>query len=80
MRRDQDFRGGLSLAEKRGEQRGEQRGKRHGEELGRLLEACEALGVELTEARRAYVDGLDPQALADLRRQIKASRAWPREE
>jgi predicted transposase/invertase (TIGR01784 family) len=70
---EQDFRGGLSLAEKRGKQRGEELG----EERGRLLEVCEVLGIELTEARRATLAGLDRQALADLRRQVKASRAWP---
>jgi predicted transposase/invertase (TIGR01784 family) len=70
---EQDFRGGLSLAEKRGEQRG----KELGEEMGRLLEVCEVLGIELTEARRATLAGLDRQALADLRRDIKARRAWP---
>ena len=67
---EQDFRGGISLAEKRAQ----------------LLEAraglaylCEVLGIEMTEARRAHLDRLDYAALAELRRQIMASRAWPRE-
>jgi predicted transposase/invertase (TIGR01784 family) len=70
---EQDFRGGLSLAEKRGEQRGEERG----EERGRILELCEVLGIELTEARRAQIDGLDRAGLGALRKEIKAKRGWP---
>jgi predicted transposase/invertase (TIGR01784 family) len=73
----QDFRGGLSLAEKRGEECGKALGKELGEELGRLLEACDVLGIELTEARHAHLATLDHKGLADLRQQIKAKRDWP---
>jgi predicted transposase/invertase (TIGR01784 family) len=71
---EQDYRGGISLAEKRAGQR------------ARLLEArealadiCDVLGIEVTEARRSHLDRLDHAALVELRRQITASRAWPRE-
>lgn len=85
---EQDFRGGLSLAEKRGEERGEkrgeERGEKRGEERGRLLEArsaladlCEVLAIELTEARRAHLAGLDLPALAELRKHLVSNRAWP---
>jgi hypothetical protein len=67
---EQDYRGGISLAEKR----------------ARLLEAraglaylCDVLGIELTEARRSHLGRLDYAALDELRRQLMASRAWPRE-
>jgi predicted transposase/invertase (TIGR01784 family) len=70
---EQDFRGGLSLAEKRGEQRG----KDLGELLGRILEVCEVLGIEVTEQRRAHLEGLDLQGLSELRERIKSTRSWP---
>jgi predicted transposase/invertase (TIGR01784 family) len=68
---EQDYRGGISLAEKRG---------RLLEARAGLADLCEVLGIEVTEARRAPLDRLDYAALAELRRQIMASRAWPREE
>ncbi len=81
---EQDYRGGLALAEKRAEKRGEERGEERGEKRGRLLEArtaladlCEVLGIELTEERHAYLDGLDLPGLSALRAQIKERRAWP---
>jgi predicted transposase/invertase (TIGR01784 family) len=80
---EQDFRGGLSLAEKRGEQRGEERGFERGLEQGTLearaafLDLCDAFGIELTEARRAQLDGLDLAGLSDLRKRLVAARAWP---
>lgn len=66
---EQDFRGGLSLAEKRGEARGE--------EIGRILEVCELLGIDVTPERQAFLDGLNREGLAQLRQQIKTTRAWP---
>lgn len=79
---EQDFRGGLSLAEKRGEQRGEKRGEKRGkavgQELGRILEACDVLGIEISPERMALLETLDRRALAQLRQQIKTERAWPK--
>jgi hypothetical protein len=49
--------------------------------LGGLREAvadlCEAYGVELTEARREHLAGLDLAGLQELRARLKAARSWP---
>jgi len=71
---EQDYRGGISLAEKRAEARTRLLDAREA-----IADLCEVLGIEMTEARRSHLDRLDYPALAELRRQIKANRAWPRE-
>jgi len=91
---EQDFRGGLSLAEKRGQQIGEQIGEKRGQQIGEargqqigeargqraaLEDLCEILGIALTDARRAHLAGLDLQGLAALRGHLKAHRSWPDE-
>jgi len=79
-------------AERRGEARGEARGKaaglREGKEAGEregearglraaVETACDLLGIELTEARKAHLAGLDVAGLEALRQHLKLHRSWP---
>ena len=77
----QDFRGGLSLAEKRGRQEGRQEGLQAGHEAGRR-EGLRAAILDLLDVldlapSAEQLDALDSEALDRLRGQIKAQRAWP---
>jgi predicted transposase/invertase (TIGR01784 family) len=67
----QDERGALSLAEKQGEERGESKGLRKGIET-----ACELLGIELSEERRAELDAMDALALDALLKAIRRDKRW----
>lgn len=80
----QDFRGGLSLAEKRGRQEGRQEGLQAGHEAGRreglraaILDLLDVLDLAPSAEQLAQLDALDSEALDRLRGQIKAQRAWP---
>jgi flagellar biosynthesis/type III secretory pathway protein FliH len=42
-----------------------------------VADLCEAYGVELTEARREHLAGLDLAGLQELRARLKAARSWP---
>ncbi len=72
---EQDYRGGIALAEKRAEERGRRQGLV--EARAALTDLCEVLGIELTAERRAHLDRLDLAGLAALRAQIKEHRTWP---
>jgi len=77
---EQDFRGGLSLAEKRGKERGEERGLRLGEERGlrqAIHDLCDVLGIPLTDARSAALEAMSLEELDALRQKLKQARAWP---
>jgi hypothetical protein len=65
---EQDYRGGLSLAEQRG---------REEEARAAVLDLCEVLDIEVTAAHQAHLMTLDLAALTALRRHLKAQRAWP---
>jgi predicted transposase/invertase (TIGR01784 family) len=75
-------------AEKRGEARGKADGLREGKEEGlregkaaglraAVADLCEVLGVELTEARKAQLAGLEVAGLEALRLHLKQHRSWP---
>ncbi len=42
-----------------------------------IIDLCEVMGIEVSEARRARLLALDAATLDDLRRTLKSSRAWP---
>jgi hypothetical protein len=63
---------GLAEGEKKGLAEGEKQGLRRGIEV-----ACDLLGIELTEERRARLIGLDASGLEALLAQIRAQRRWP---
>jgi hypothetical protein len=69
---EQDFRGGLSLAEKRGEERGERRGLQTA-----ITTACELLGLPITAERQARLAQMGPAELEQLLGQLRQQRAWP---
>ncbi len=65
---EQDFRGGLSLAEKRGAE----------QELRTAIgDFCDFLGIEMTAERHRQLAVLSLAELRSLRDQIKAKRDWP---
>lgn len=66
------------------ETRGKADGLREGEERGKaeglrtaVETACELLGIEVTEARKAHLAGLDVAGLEALRQHLKLHRSWP---
>ena len=68
---EQDYRGGISLAEKRADERARE------EELRvAIADLCEVLGIELTAERRARLKGLGLDDLRALRQQLKTNREW----
>ena len=84
----QDFRGGLSLAEKRGLEtgiaQGMERGMERGMEQGRrdglraaIRDLAEVFGVVLTRAQEAEIDTMDLGQLEQTRLHLKQARAWP---
>jgi hypothetical protein len=46
-------------------------------EVGKIETACELLGIEVTEARRAQLAALDLAGLGAFLSSLKAARAWP---
>lgn len=58
------------------EDRGARQAMRAGE-VKAIETACELLGIELTEARRGQIAGLDLAGLRGLLADLKARRAWP---
>lgn len=71
----QNERGALSVAERRGELRGELRGREHGLRQG--VEAlCDALGIELTDERKAEIASLDTTGLSALLARIRERKSW----
>lgn len=72
---EQDFRGGLSFAEKRGREEGRQEGLRQGL-IETIDDLCVMLSIELTPERRATLDALDLAGLRALKERIKAQRSW----
>ena len=44
-----------------------------------VVDLCELLGIELTEARQQQLADLDLVGLRSLRAQLKAARSWPAE-
>jgi predicted transposase/invertase (TIGR01784 family) len=89
---EQDYRGGITLAETRAEQRGLQEGKRlgldegkklgldEGKRLGRqeaILGLCEVLGISLDVQRRAQVEQMALPQLEALWAHLRSRRAWP---
>lgn len=80
----QDFRGGLSLAERRGMERGMEEGIEIGIEQGlerglreAIRDLLDAFGVERSAAREQTLDQLDRAGLERLRQHLKSHRAWP---
>jgi flagellar biosynthesis/type III secretory pathway protein FliH len=67
---------GLREGREAGEREGEARGKAEGLRAA-VLDLCEVLGLELTEARKAHLAGLDVAGLEALRQHLKQHRAWP---
>lgn len=65
-------RDGLTEGRRDGLAEGETKGLRHGVEV-----ACDLLGIDLTEARRAHLGTLDAAGLEALLSQIRALRRWP---
>ncbi len=83
----QDFRGGLSLAEKRGIAQGREEGREEGRVEGEraglerglraaIRDLAEVLGLELSAAQVAAMEAMDLAALDALRARIKATRRW----
>nr|MCU0659170.1 hypothetical protein [Polyangiaceae bacterium] len=59
---------------------GREAGEREGKAAGlraAVLDLCEVLGLELTEARKAELAGLDVAGLEALRQHLKQHRSWP---
>ena len=61
--------------EARGEARGDARGEVRGLRAA-VADLCEVLGIQLTAASRAEIEGLDGAGLTALRERIKAARGW----
>lgn len=55
---------------------GREQGRQEGLQTA-VIDLCELLGVELTEARRARLAALDLPGLESLRAHLKLHRAWP---
>ncbi|HEU4535917.1 MAG TPA: Rpn family recombination-promoting nuclease/putative transposase [Polyangiaceae bacterium] len=75
---------GLAQGLREGEARGKQEGLREGEARGKreglraaVLDLCELLGLEPTEAQRARLDAMGVDELEQLRRGLKQARRWP---
>ena len=68
----QDFRGGLSLAEKRGREEGREEGRREA-----VRDLCEVFGLALTAEQEADLARRDLDGLEQLRVDLKRTRAWP---
>ncbi len=68
---EQDFRGGLSLAERRGEERGVAAGLREA-----ILGLCEVLGIEVDATRQAELQRSGVEELRALFARLKAERRW----
>jgi Uma2 family endonuclease len=58
---------------------GRAEGKAEGREALRdaVADLCDAYGIELTEPRRATLEGLDLDGLTALRLQLKRAKVWP---
>ena len=67
---------GLAKGTERGLDLGLSQGRKEG--LRAAVEtACDLLGIELTEARKAHLAGLDVAGLEALRQHLKHHRSWP---
>jgi len=80
---EQDARGAISLAKRRGEARGCGEGYEEGRHEG-LVEGlregirgvCQALGIELSAEREAALTGMEDDALKDLKDRLLRERRW----
>lgn len=76
----QDYRGGLSYAERKGREEGREEGLAEGEARGlrlAVLDLAELLGLPIDPPRRARIDDASAQELDALRSHLKRRRAWP---
>jgi flagellar biosynthesis/type III secretory pathway protein FliH len=78
--KEEGLREGEAKGLREGEAKGKQEGLSEGEARGlraAVLDACELLGLALTEAQRASLEAMGVSELEALRQALKRERRWP---
>ena len=80
---EQDYRGGIALAERRARESGQRQGERQGEDRGAavvrqtIADLCDLLDLRISDEQATALASMSLSELDTLRQHIKAHRRWP---